>query len=121
MTIRGVVISDSTYAIRKTGTVLLWLRNETIYFNISGSLTLADVTILGGDMHAENVPCSERAYNVDNPCTCYASITTMDDSQLYNASSACSVMQSYVADFTGVYPGFFQLGTYFFVEMRIKH
>ena len=89
---------------------MIWLRNETIYFNVQGGLTIADVTMLGGDMHAENVGCSDRTYNVNNLCTCYASITTMDDSQLYNANSKCSVMRDYVADFTGVYPGFFQIG-----------
>ena len=88
---------------------MIWLRNETIYFNVKGGLTIADVTVLGGDMHAENVGCSDRTYNVNNLCTCYASITTMDDSQLYNASSKCSVMRDYVAVFTGVYPGFFQI------------
>lgn len=85
----------------------IYLGSDYFTFEIYGSLTLIGTVFLGFDMHMDLVPCSLRP--VVAACSCGSQLP------LTNPKSSCYINRPYVPLFSGKsYPGFIQLGHYFF-------
>lgn len=87
----------------KAGAVI-YFDSDNFYFKIRGSLSLFNILILGTDMHTFGIPCIQKPY--PSLCSC------LDESNLLDETSVCSIKKTYVPKNDNIYKGFIQLGNF---------